>query len=190
MKYLIALLLLVATPCVSLADELPPELQSDDAAPVVAGGADIVYPDPVDSSPDLERRVADLEDWARKTVGYLNRMNDRILTEAEVREIVRNEFAQLTIKQADGKLTRKTVSVSPSSTTTFGLPDGAVVTHINGVPVNQSGYYSNTVNAPVTRYVSPVAEVRTYRRRGRVFGFLRARSTGSCRVVNGRTVCN
>lgn len=189
-NYLIAVAMLLF-PAFAIADELPPELKSEEAAPVVADlGGDIVYPDVPAESSDLERRVADLEDWARKTVGYLNRMNDRILSEEEVREIVRNEFAQLTIKQADGKISRKTVSVHPTSTSTFGLPSGAVITHINGVPVNQSDYYSNTVNAPVQRYVAPAAEVRTYRRRGRVFGFLRPRSSGTCRVVNGRTVCN
>lgn len=173
--------------------ELPPELRDD---PVVSepfeDDLDAVQM-PMPLTPAVENRLEKLEDWAKKTAAYLNKMNERILTEEQVREIVRDEFAQLTIKEADGKITKKTISVNEEKTSTFGLPEGAVITHINGVPVERSTYYSSTVKAPVTRYVSPSVEIRQYSRGRGIFGFLRPRvssSSGSCRIVNGVQVCN
>lgn len=169
-------------------DDLPPELRSEPAI-------NELFEDEVTMPlvPAVEKRLEKLEDWAKKTSEYLNRMNERILTEEQVREIVRDEFAQLTIKEADGKITKKSISVSDEKTSTFGLPEGAVITHINGVPVERTTYYSNTVKAPVTRYTSPSVEIRQYSRGRGIFGFLRPRvsaSSGSCRVVNGVQVCN
>lgn len=152
--------------------DLPPELRTPMEEPIESA---------ITSTP-LEERIEALEQYARENSAYLRRMNSRVSE-------VERQLATLKIQMADGRTVEKPVEVSPTATTRFELKPGEIITHIDGVPVNGTGYYSPTVQAPVIRYVAPTTEVRQYTRGGRVFGFLRPRA-GTCRIVNGVQVCN
>lgn len=88
---------------------------------------------------------------------------DCTLTEAHIVEMIRAELAkpQATAEAKPAATVKESLTVEP-------LPPGAVITHIDGVPVG-----------------NPLATIRQFRT-------VQPLSTGSgvCRIVNGVRVCN
>lgn len=138
----------------------------------------------VDSyGPTLEDRVADLERYARENTNYLIDIDKRLTA-------VERTIAKLTIKTTDGKTTTQSVSVaSTNASQPFDLPPGAVITHIDGVPVHRSTFYNSTIQAPVQTYSTPAYQISAPRvyRTPRVSAprmFIRPMIFGTC--ANGR----
>lgn len=77
---------------------------------------------------------------------------DGCVSEDRVRQIVREEIAaQLSIRQADGSLSRRTVTVPASGNTSFQLNPGERLVAIDGVPVSQ---LSSVASYPSVRAAS------------------------------------
>lgn len=132
----------------------------------------------------LEDRVEDLERYARENTNYLIGVDKRLTA-------VEKAIAKLTIKTTDGKTTVQNVPVvNTSASQPFSLPPGAVITHIDGVPVQRSTYYNSTIQAPVQTYSTPAYQISAPRvySAPRTYSaprmFIRPRMFGTC--ANGR----
>ena len=167
--------------------DLPPVLQnagSADPVPELSKDTDVFESLGVsrNTSHDLEKRIEYLERYARENSTFLYRMVDKVEKIEKDVEQIKREIAKLTIKKADGTTTTQNIAVpTTAKSEPFVLPPGAVITHIDGVPVNQSTYYNPVVSRPVTQYATPRMSIRSYpASSGRVISYPRMMSGGNC----------
>jgi hypothetical protein len=137
---------------------------------------------------DLESRVSKLEN---DSLNYV--------TKDKVVELVKEEVAKhvrLTLKSGN---TTKEISIPLTETTesvvynsvsipgyagSFDIPQGAVITHVDGVPVNKINSSNTIVSSAYTSqyYMQGVKQNNGWR--------MRVASPKSCRYVNGILQCN
>lgn len=122
-------------------------------------------------------------------------------TEAEIREFAKDEIAKFhaEVKLKDGstqKIEAKNVQMSVTGYSgTFDVPEGAVITSIDGVPVSSTNGWTRVVNR-AGRVSSVVGQTPNYNvravplRNNSIRFFASPRSSGTCRIVNGVQVCN
>jgi hypothetical protein len=112
----------------------------------------------------------------------------------EIRAAVRSEIDRVTItvKTQTGKVETKQVTVKPQSVPSATLMPGDIIVGVNNVPVTPYVYQSQSVGAPVTQYVAPPVEIRTYTQgnRQRVFFRRNVASQSTCYIdANGNRIC-
>lgn len=129
---------------------------------------------------DLEKRVIDLE---TKSLTFLTKEQVEEIVKVEVEKVVKvtMKLGNTTIeKEVPLNMTEKAVvynSVNiPGYSGSFNVPEGAYISHIDGVPVNRStvlnGKSMNYSNGYLMQGVANRVKI------------------SSCRIVNGLKVCN
>lgn len=142
---------------------------------------------PVDLT-GIERKLAELQ-------------SRPAFTEQEIREFAKDEIKKFhaTVRLPNGEskdIPASDMKVSVNGYAgTFDVPEGGVVTHINGVPVGQSNGWVRTVDPATNRTLSATGVVQDYTvravpsTRNRV-RFFAAPQGSTCRIVNGVRICN
>lgn len=121
---------------------------------------------------------------------------DAVVDKVADRVVEKIKSLLIGLKAADGTARTIPIPVAPSGSQAFKLAPGEVVTHIDGVPVQQPSATATALSQSGWIPSSPVYETPAFQvmqsspNQVRILPRYREAPTARCRVVNGRVVCN